>query len=135
MMESGWDQLERYYNKVRAVNPATQAFQKPLTPSAIQLAKASEIMNLVPHVGQATAARAGRQRLAALSRSESMQGQSRRALYSRAAANNRSLSAQVTQSTAAVSAILRRFDLSAVVGVENAVMFNEETGLWEDGKA
>jgi hypothetical protein len=134
-MESGWDTVDRLFQKVRAVNPATQAFQKPLTPAAVRLAQASEIVNLTAHVGQTAAARSGRNRLAALSRSEAMQGQTRRTLYSKASANNNSLSSLITQANAVTSAVIRRFDTSVVVGISDAVMFDEETGLWEDGGA
>ena len=134
-MESGWDQLDRMFQKIRAVNPATEAFQVPLTTSAIALAKASEVVNLGAHIGQRTAARVGRNRLAAMSRSESMQAQSRRALYAKAAAGNASLATLVSNANAVTSSIIRRMDLSAVVGVNGAVMFDESTGLWEDGDA
>lgn len=135
MMESGWDQLDGFFQTIRAVNPATQAFQIPLTPSKIALARASEIMGLASHEGQRTAARVARNRLAGLSRSEQMQGQSRRALYALAAANNQSLAGLIGKATAVTSSVIRRFDLSVVKGVENAVTYNEETGLWEDGSA
>lgn len=133
MMDSGWDQLDSLYQKIRAVNPATQTFQVPLTPSQIALARASEVLGLTAHEGQATAARIGRNRLAALLRSEQMQSQSRRALYALAASSNVSLSALIGKANALTSAVIRRFDLSVVKGVDNAVMFDEETGLWEDG--
>lgn len=135
VMESGWDTLDRYFQKVRAVNPAIQAFRKPLTPSDIQLAQASEVMNLTTHVGQTTAARAGCNRLAAIARSEAMQAQSRRSLYAKATASNNSLSSLITKANAVTSSVIRRFDIAAVTGVSNATMFNEETGLWEDGSA
>jgi hypothetical protein len=132
-MRSGWDDLDEKFQKIRAVNPATQAFQKPLTPSDVRLAQASEIVNLTAHVGQRTAARVGRGRLAAFSRSESMQAQTRRNIYAKAAAGNASLSALIGKANAVTSAVIRRFDLSVVTGIDDAVMYDEQTGLWEDG--
>lgn len=134
MQESGWDQLARLYPLVRPVNVATECFKRPLTVAEIGLVSAAASLALTPGGGR-TLGRAAYNRLAALSRSQQMQAQSRRTLFGRAAASSVSLSKTIARTTAASSRILKQLDISNVKGVEGAVMFNEETGLWEDGIA
>lgn len=135
LLESGWDTLERYFKKVRGVCRETQVFKAPLTSVDLQLAKASEIVNVTSSRAQNIAARAGRDRLAGLSRSAQMQGQSRRSLYNKAAATNVAFSGTIGRANAVVSSVLRKFDIATVQGVIGAVMFDEEEGIWGDGEA
>jgi hypothetical protein len=135
LLESGWDTLERYYNKIRGVKRETQVFKAPLTSVDLQLAKASEIVNVTSSRAQNIAARAGRDRLAGLSRSARMQQQSRRSLYNKAAATNVALSGTIGRANTVVSSVLRKMDLTGVQGVTGAVMFDEVEGAWEDGES
>jgi hypothetical protein len=134
LLESGWDTLERYFLKVRGVRRETQVFRAPLTSVDLELAKASEIVNVTQSRAQNIAARAGRDRLAGLSRSAQMQGQSRRSLYNKAAATNVAFSGTVARANTVISSVLRKVDLTAVQGVTGAVMFDEVEGVWEDGE-
>jgi hypothetical protein len=132
-LPSGWDTLEKYFREIRDVKPETQVFKAPLTSVDLQLARASEVVGLVGGGGRGIAARTGRDRLAALSRSAQMQQQTRGTLYNKAAATNVALAAVIGKSSGVVSSVLQKFDASGVEGVSGAVMFNEATGLWEDG--
>ncbi|MBU1891231.1 N-acetylmuramoyl-L-alanine amidase, partial [Patescibacteria group bacterium] len=131
VMRSGWDQLEEIYNKLRGVNPATEVFQKPVTPTALALAKATSLIARSSNPGQSAALRRGRNAVAALSRSEGMQGQTRREMYSRAAANNASLAGLLAKAGNTAGIIAQRFDLSGIRGVAGAELYDYETGLWK----
>ena len=135
LLESGWDTLEKYFRDVRGVKPESQVFQAPLTSVDLQLARASEVVGLAGRGGRGMAARMGRDRLAALSRSSQMQQQTRGMLYSKAAATNVALSSTIGRATTVIASVLQRFDASGVEGVSGAVMFDEATGNWEDGGA
>lgn len=134
-MESGWDTLERLYKKLRGVKLATQVFKTPLADVDLALAKASTILNMQGGPAQGLATKAGRDRLAGLSRSSQMQQQTRASLYNKAAATNVALAATIGRANTVISTVIRKFDISAVKGITGAVMFNEESGTWEDGES
>lgn len=135
VMESGWDTLERFYKKLRGVKLATQVFKTPLADVDLALAKASYILNMQGGPAQGLATKAGRDRLAGLSRSSQMQQQTRQGLYNKAAATNVALSATIGRANTVISTVIRKFDIAAVKGVSGAVMFQEEAGTWEDGES
>ena len=134
-MESGWDQLKRAYDSVRPVDLATECFVTPVTSVGASLAAASVALSHAHGAGQRGVVQAGRGKLAALARSESMQQQTRKSVYATAMYNNKALTSFAGRTAAASSRMIDAYDTSSVKGVTGATMFNEKTGLWEDGEA